>query len=295
MRATMNVNHSIFKSIALEKQYMAVYQAVLDLWKVSHEALDVSTRFGSTHINAAGAREKPALLLLPGFGANSSMWFPNIAALSSLFRVFAVDTNGQPGKSLTALSLTAANSAEWLAEVLDGLGLEKAHLAGISLGGWLALDFAIRKPGRTDRLVLIDPAAAFARMSPVWVWHSLLPVMIWPTRAGLVNYFRWMTRGFAVNPDWGELMLEGILNTWPQPPIRASAFTEQELRSVRVPVLVLIGGRSVIYDPHQALQRTRLIPGVMAEIIPNASHALNAEASGYVNLRMLDFLKESKR
>ena len=290
----MNANYSIFKTIDLEKQYMAVYQAILDLWNVPHEAVDVPTRFGTTHINAAGPRERPALLLLPGFGANSTMWFPNIAALSSQFRVYAVDTNGQPGKSLPDLSLTAANSAGWIAEVMDGLGLEKAALAGLSLGGWLSLNFAIRNPGRADRAVLIDPAASFAPMSPVWFLHSLFPFMIHPTRPGLIKYFDWMSRGYKVDPNWGELMLQGILNTRPQPPIRATAFSKRELRSVRVPVLVLIGGRSVIYDPRRALQRAQLIPGVQAEIVENASHTMNAEAADYVNARMLDFLKQKE-
>jgi pimeloyl-ACP methyl ester carboxylesterase len=284
---------SIFKTSVYEKQYMDIYERLLSLWTVPHEALDVVTRFGSTHINAAGGKQNPAILLLPGFGANSTMWFPNICELSQQYRVYAVDTNGQPGKSTVTQKLTAANSAGWITEVMDGLGLDKANLAGVSLGGWLALNFAIRYPGRTERVVLLDPAASFEKMSPAFIRHSLIPIMVWPNRAGLVKYFRWMTRGYVVNPNWGELMLQGILNTRPQPPIRATAFTDAELRSVSVPVLVLIGGRSVIYDPNRALQHAaQMIPGVKAEIVQDASHALNAEAAGYVNQRMLAFLKD---
>jgi pimeloyl-ACP methyl ester carboxylesterase len=289
-RDDMSGDNSIFKTPDLEKQFMQAYQAVLDLWPVPHEALDVSTRFGTTHINAAGSKQNPAMVLLPGFGANSTMWFPNIAALGSKFRVYAVDTNGQPGKSIPDQKLTASNSSAWISGLLDSLGLEKACLAGISLGGWLALDFAIHQPERTARVVLLDPAASFEKMSAAFLRHSFIPIMVHPTRTGLIRYFRWMTRGYLVNPKWGELMLAGILNTRPQPPIRATPFKEAELRSVKVPVLALIGGRSIIYNPERALQRAaQLIPDVQAEIIPDASHALNAEKAELVNAWILAF------
>jgi pimeloyl-ACP methyl ester carboxylesterase len=292
----MSINNSLFKTPDHEKQFMETYEAVLDFWSVSHEALEVTTSFGVTHINAAGAKEQPPMLLLPGFGANSTMWYPNIAELSAKFRCYAIDTNGQPGKSLPARSLTAANSAEWLAELLNGLGISKAILAGVSLGGWLALNFAIRNPERTERAILLDPAASFEKMSATFLWHSFMPVMVHPTRAGLVRYFGWMTRGYTVNEKWGELMLQGILNIRPQPPIRATAFSDSELRSVRVPVLVLIGERSLIYNPERACERAaRLIPGVKAEILPGASHALIAEKAEMVNAHILDFCQKVSR
>ncbi len=286
----MSAQTSIFKTPESEKQYLDIYEAVLAQWKVPVESLNVSTRFGSTHVNACGPREKPAMVLLPGFGANSTMWFPNVAALSSQFRVFAVDTNGQPGKSLPSQKLTASKSADWIAAVLDGQGLEKAHLVGVSLGGWLALNFAIRHPERVDRVVLLDPAASFSRMSAAFLWHSFMPIMVHPTRSGLIRYFRWMTRGYTVNEKWGELMLQGILNTRPQPPIRPVIFSDEDLRRLQAPTLLLIGERSVIYDPQRVYRRAmRLIPEVQAEIIPDASHALNAEKSEIVNERILRF------
>jgi pimeloyl-ACP methyl ester carboxylesterase len=291
----MSTDKSLFKTPDLAKQYLEVYDSVLGLWNVPHEDLEVRTSFGTTHINATGPKEKPALLLFPGFGANSTMWFPNVAALSSQFRVFALDTIGQPGKSIPEPGhpLLASNSFEWITEVLDCLGVATAHLAGVSLGGWLALNFAIHCSQRADRVIMLDPAASFSGMSAAFIWHSLIPFMIHPTRKGLVNYFRWMTRGYQVNEKWGELMILGILNTRPQPPVRATAFTDSELRSIQGPVMVLIGERSVIYDPQRTRQRaTRLIPHAQAEIIPEASHALIAEKSGMVNERFLKFLAE---
>jgi pimeloyl-ACP methyl ester carboxylesterase len=281
---------TIFKSFEAEKQYKAAYQTVLSLWPVPSEPIEIKTRFGTTHVNACGAQGNPAMVLIPGFGANSTMWFPNVAALSSQYRIFALDTPGQPGKSIPGLVINAFNSSEWIAEVLDELGLEKAHLAGVSLGGWLALNFAIHVPERVDHVVLLDPAASFSKMSTAFLLHSFMPIMVHPTRSGLIKYFRWMTQGYRVNPAWAELMLLGILNTRPQPPIRATLYTAAQLRSVQVPVLVLIGRRSVIYNPDLVQQRaSRLVRNVQAEIILDASHALNAEKSEIVNARILTF------
>jgi pimeloyl-ACP methyl ester carboxylesterase len=281
---------SIFKTGELEGQYLQLYQQVLQLWRVPFTPLDISTPYGVTHINAAGSPESPTMLLLPGFGANSTQWFPNVAALSSQFRVFAIDTNSQPGKSLPTQPLTPSNCADWLTKLLDGLGIEKAHLVGISLGGWLALQFTIQQPERVSRAVLLDPAASFEGMSFAFLRHSFIPFMVHPTRKGLVNYFTWMLRGYHVNEQWGELMIQGILNTRPQPPIRASVFSDAALQDLHVPMMLLIGEQSVIYNPQRVYQRARqLIPNIQAEIIPDASHALNAQAAQLVNEHILQF------
>jgi pimeloyl-ACP methyl ester carboxylesterase len=281
---------SIFKTAVLEEQYMQLYQEVLELWNTPCTALDISTSYGITHINVAGSQDSPAMLLLPGFGANSTQWFPNIAAFSSQFHVYAIDTNGQPGKSFPEQPLKTSNSADWIVALLDALGIDKAHLVGISLGGWLALRFAIQHPGRSNRVVLLDPAASFEGMSFAFLRHSFIPFMVHPTRQGLVNYFSWMLRGYHVNEKWGELMIQGILNTRPQPPIRATAFSDEELLGLNVPIMLLIGEQSVIYNPQRVHMRaTKLIRHIHAEIIPNASHALNAQAADLVNERIIQF------
>jgi pimeloyl-ACP methyl ester carboxylesterase len=282
--------NTIFKTPEYEEQYLELYETLLARWNVPTESSDIKTPFGITHVNTCGSSESPALILLPGFGANSTMWFPNITSLSSKFRVYAIDTNGQPGKSTPSRKLTALNSVNWLVEVLNILGLKKTHMMGISLGGWLTLNFALHQPERVERIVLLDPAASLEKVSGAFWRHSFVPIMVHPTRSGLIKYFRWMTQGYVVDPNWGELMLQGILNTRPQPPLRAVPFTDSELHSLKIPVLLLIGERSVIYNPQRAYQRAlQLIPNVQAEIVPEASHALNAEKAEFVNARVLEF------
>jgi pimeloyl-ACP methyl ester carboxylesterase len=106
----MPSDRSIFKTPEYERLYLELYDAILAQWNVPVEPLDIKTRFGSTHINIAGLKGSPPLLLLPGFGANSTTWFPNAAALSAHFRIYAVDTNGQPGRSVPEETLNPSNS-----------------------------------------------------------------------------------------------------------------------------------------------------------------------------------------
>jgi pimeloyl-ACP methyl ester carboxylesterase len=291
----MSDYQSIFKIPELETEYMATYEAVLSLWPLPHEPFDVVTGFGTTHINIAGPKDAPPLVLLPGFGSNSTMWFPNVGELGKNHRVYAVDTIGQPGKSIPSRNLSASNCNDWITEVLNELRIKKTAIAGISLGGWFAFNYTLHHPERVDRAILIDPAATIAKLSAAFFWHSLIPVMIHPTRSGLIKYFRWLTRGNIVNKDYGELMILGILNTRPQQPVRATFFKDEELRQVNVPVLLLIGEQSVIYNPRSALQRaTRLIPNIKAEIISGASHGLNMEQAEFVNEGILQFLSQEE-
>ena len=182
--------NTIFKTPEYEEQYLELYETLLARWNVPTESSDIKTPFGITHVNTCGSSESPALILLPGFGANSTMWFPNITSLSSKFRVYAIDTNGQPGKSTPSRKLTALNSVNWLVEVLNILGLKKTHMMGISLGGWLTLNFALHQPERVERIVLLDPAASLEKVSGAFWRHSFIPIIVHPTKPGLIKYFR---------------------------------------------------------------------------------------------------------
>ena len=101
----MSTQPSMFKTSEGQARYFAAYDATLALWPVSVESFDVPTRFGSTHVHTCGPQDAPPLLLLPGQAVSSTMWYPNIGALSHAYRVYAPDIIGDMGKSVrTALN-----------------------------------------------------------------------------------------------------------------------------------------------------------------------------------------------
>nr|BFE80953.1 hypothetical protein GCM10020093_035540 [Planobispora longispora] len=134
------------------------YRELLELWPVPAEHLRVPTRQGETFVVACGPPDAPPVVLLHGSGINSVMWAEATPAWSRHFRLYAVDMIGEPGLSAPSRPpLDSDAYALWLDDVLAGLGVERASFVGVSLGGWLAVDYATRRPGRAGRLALLCP------------------------------------------------------------------------------------------------------------------------------------------
>src|SRR5215208_8377380 len=91
--------NSVFKTPEGEAKSRLAYDAVLTLWPTSYEELEVSTCLGVTHILASGPVDAKPIILLHGQDSTATSWIHNIRELARNFRVFAVDTIGDMGKS----------------------------------------------------------------------------------------------------------------------------------------------------------------------------------------------------
>jgi pimeloyl-ACP methyl ester carboxylesterase len=277
-------------------RYLAAYEAVLALWPVAHEAIDIETSFGTTHVNVAGSPDSPPLLLLPGAQISSTIWYPNVEPLSRHFRVYAPDIVDQTGRSVPARKLTnPQENVEWLTEVLDALHLDRVPMIGHSNGCWQILNFAKAAPQRIERIVLLSPAPPFAQLR----WQMLLrllPVFISPTRRMFYWNFKWLTTT-PVNADQPhpliELFMIGAMAFKPQEtsmPAR-TLFTDAELSQINLPILLLTGDQERVANPHRVLERARrLLPNIEAHLIPNAGHLLPVDQPTIVNEHILKFL-----
>jgi pimeloyl-ACP methyl ester carboxylesterase len=291
---------SAFKTPEGEARFLAVYEAVMKLWPVPYEDVEVRGRFGTTHIIVSGPKEAPPLVLLHGYMATSAMWAPNIADFSRDYRVYVVDVMGQPSKSIPAEPVRSPDDyAVWLGETLDGLHLDRICLAGQSYGGWLALNFAIAAPGRVEKLVLLSPGGGFAPMVRQFSLRGML-MLFWPTRVTVNWFMRWL--GLVDRPG-GEVSVRPVLDLMYlglkhfRVPVETSRvmpvmFPEDRLRAMRVPTLLLIGEHEVICDPATALARARgLFPNVQGELVPESSHDMCFSQRRIVDARVLEFLK----
>jgi pimeloyl-ACP methyl ester carboxylesterase len=262
----------IYKTPAGEKAVMAVYDALLARWPVPHETLTIPTRYGDTFVIASGERASPPLVLLHGAGTNSSIWAGDVVEYSRQYRVYAVDLLGEPGRS--APNRPAWNSpayAEWLADVLDALPVDKATLAGISQGGWTALKFAAYQPERVERLVLIAPggvvpdrlsfilrAIAFTLLGERGIRRMVrLMFADQPVPAGVEDIIVLMMKHFKARV--------GVL------PI----FSDEELQRLTMPTLLLGGSQDAVRDMEKiAARMRRLLPHLAVTIVPGGGHAL---------------------
>ena len=122
--------------------------------------------------------------------------------------------------------------------------------------------------------------------------------MLFPRRSFITGFMKWMTvEGFVVNELFVDQFVLGMKNFRPRPHIRIlpTMFTDDELRQIKAPTLLLIGGKEVIYDPEVAVNRAKqLIPNIEAEVVPNASHGLPLEQAKLVNERILEFLTQEQ-
>jgi pimeloyl-ACP methyl ester carboxylesterase len=138
----------------LEERYR---QYLLD-WDVPHGEDLVPTRHGQTFVDTTGSAQAPPVVLLHGAGTNTTIWFDEARLWSVTRRVIIVDVIGEPGLSAESRPPLASDSyAEWLDDVLTYLEVSRPALVGASLGGWLAVDYAIRRPHAVERLALRAP------------------------------------------------------------------------------------------------------------------------------------------
>jgi pimeloyl-ACP methyl ester carboxylesterase len=292
----MPENISIFRSPEGEAQYHAAYEAVLKQWPVPYQELYIPTRFGDTHVIASGSKDAAPLALLHPSGGSATIWYRNIEPLSRHYRTYAIDTISEPNKSILARPIRPRHQrqdfADWMADLFDGLRVERADIVGNSFGGFLALNTAFYLPERIKKVVLISPAATFVPI-PAWYLHFVPANAIGPmigSKRILLSAYDWIWQDFPKEESVAQLRAITAITGRPRHWF-PTVFRDEELRKIRTPVLLLIGDHEVIYKPERAIERaTRLVAGLRAEIVPNANHIAEFTAPDFVNKQIMDFL-----
>ena len=279
----------IFTTPEGRAEYLAAYEAMFTLWKMPHNSIDVKTQYGSTHINVCGPEDGHPLVLLHGAGLSSTAWFTNVAELSDHHRVYAVDGIGDAGKSTADRPMeNRTDYAEWLKEVFDGLNIENVYLLGHSYGGWLTLNMALAYPDRLKKIVLLAPAASIYPMGFLTKLGLRLPLRIRPPARFVFKMIA--STGTEFEETFIHLM-EMVTRYCVPVLMFPTVYTDEELRQIEMPALLLIGAEEKIYNPKKAIDRAQqLMPDLTAEIIPNVGHTLNMEQPKTVNARILAFL-----
>jgi pimeloyl-ACP methyl ester carboxylesterase len=277
----------IYKSPSGGADILERYEQLLDQWPVNAERLRLPTAAGETFVVASGDPGAPPLLLLQGSGANAAMWLPAVARLSGEYRTYAVDLIGEPGLSAPGRPpFTSDAYARWLDDVLRGLGVSRTSILAVSLGGWVALDYAIRRPEAVERLALLTPAGLGRRRSGFLVKAALLSLF---GERGRRRVLGMVAGGQASSPTpydhmIGDLALLIFRHFRPRMgPI--PSFTADDLRRLDLPVLVVAGGRDVMLDSHDTARRVAEIPAATMRLLPEAGHLLPDQTAV-----VLDFL-----
>nr|WP_038516718.1 alpha/beta fold hydrolase [Streptomyces noursei] len=285
-----------YVSDTLRDRYFAACDAVYALGASSTAEGDVETSFGTTHVYRyepadPAARSRTPVVLVHGSGSCSAMWYPNTPALSAARPVYAIDTPGDPGRSVQRAPLhQPERAAEWLDETLAALGLDRVHLVGASYGGWLTVNQAHRRPGRLASVTLLDPGGLekVGLRFFAWIFVSLFatsaPKTLRPRLAA------WLEQPVLVVPELRAMIRAGVRAHRIRRP-SPLPLSDAELSTIRTPLYLVLGKRSLLVHAKRQLERVpRLIPGARAEILTGTGHGPQIDHADEVNRRMLRFM-----
>lgn len=266
---------TIYKSEAGARLLRERYLDVLETWPVPHEQVRVPTPDGETFVLVSGPAGAPALVLLHGSGSNSGEWAHRLPALVERFRVYAVDVIGEPGLSAeTRPPLGTDRYATWLDAVLDHFGVASAAFLTSSLGGWLALDYASRRPERVTALALRSPIGLGPMKKGFMVKAVLLALLGDRGRRKSVAGVLGEQGSSAVVEHQLLVSANYRYRTGPFP-----VFDDATLARLTMPVYAVAGAADVMVDSATTKRRLEaLAPDAVADLVPGTGHYLPGDA-----------------
>lgn len=295
----MTANQSIFKNETAKKAYFVAYDHSLSTWPVAYESKFVPTTFGDTHLLVSGPENGKPIVLLHGKSGSATMWRENIAALSREHRVFALDILGDLGKSSIIKKYSNRTEfANWLSQVLDGLDLQKTDMVGVSMGSYLIVNYALEKPERLNKIVLLSPAATFSSFKLNFTLVGLIVKLV-----GSEFLIKRMLRAFVGSDE----LLDNAINEQSilglkfetldkeKPYTLPERVPDADLKNLKVPALLALGENENINKdrPEAVIERAKeLVPNIQTTIVPGGYHSLNMTNPEQVNELILKFLSD---
>ncbi len=250
----------------------------------------------SVHHVVEGPALAPALVLVNSLGASLAMWEPQIDVLAEKLHVVRFDLRGHGRSPVPPGPYALADLGGDVVALLDELRLPRAHVAGLSLGGMVAMWLGIHAPERVDRLVLSSTSAALG------------PPEAWRERAALVRAHgtgavadavvsRWFTPGFAqARPRVVRRIREMVAATPAEGYASACAAVETmaieaDLPRIAAPTLVIAGADDPSTPPDHAARIAAAIPDARMAVIADAAHLANMQQPERFTRLLLDHLR----
>ncbi len=242
------------------------------------------------------------VLLIQGLGYPSEMWFLQIPYLSRYFRTITFDNRGVGRSDKPDEEYSIGLMASDAAELLHVLRIEKAHVIGVSMGGYIAQEIALKQPDVVDRLVLLattyggpeymemtkdlwNEAAAFKNLPPDEMIRKGMALAAAP---GFVHK----------HPDLIEssvrIRLKNLqpLYAFKRQAEAAFLFNNKErAHLIRHPTLILAGSEDRVMPIKLTLVLAKMIPNSTLTIYPDTGHLIFLERAQEINQAILQFLK----
>ncbi len=247
------------------------------------------------HYRIQGDAEAPAIILVHGFGASVHAWEPWVERLGARYRIISVDL---PGHGLTRAParyrFSAISNAQLIGELAQNLNVQRFILVGHSMGGAVAVRFALREPEKLDALVLVAPAAwprGESTGRPPFVFRLLSN----PLGRAIVRHINprlFAERGLASAYNDPDMVQEGVIDRYvdlarapghrallssgrdnAEIPLRAEDFAD-----IAVATLVMHGEGDRIISVEDSRALAAALPSARLVVYPDVGHLPMEEA-----------------
>jgi pimeloyl-ACP methyl ester carboxylesterase len=242
------------------------------------------------------------VVLIHGYPFNRTLWNEQVAALSTSYRVIAPDLRGFGESDASDGTATMNRMAQDAALLLNHLGVTRATIAGLSMGGYVALAFYKQFPSRVRTLVLADTRAQADTEEAKQTRAQHAEKALTEGMAGIADIMlpKLLTpETVSKRPEVVKRVRDMMLKTKPEgaaAALRGMAEREDQtelLPQISVPTLILVGAEDAITSRGDSETMHHAIAGSRLVVLENAGHVSNLERTEQFNQALLDFQKES--
>lgn len=270
------------------------------LLRSGHRTRHVATPAGPMHVyDARGRGSLPTTVMLHGIGSNATSFAPMLRYFQRRTRrIVALEYPGHGFSGQASGRLTPDALFDAVSHALDEVLEEPAVLFGNSLGGAVALHYAIARPSRVRALVLVSPAGARLTDDEM---RTLVESFSMRTRGDALKF---LARIYHRVPRWWPLLAHELLDVLGKPAVREILETAtvdhaplaSELRALTMPILFLWGSSERLF-PESALDyfRENLPPHAIIERPDGCGHSPHLEKPRLLMERIDRFLRELPR
>ena len=248
------------------------------------------------HHVVSGREDAPVVVLSSSMGADLRMWDGIVDALSEHFRVVRYDTRGHGQSPVPDGPYSMDDLADDVVALLDSLGVAKAHVVGLSLGGMTAMRLAARNPERVDRLVVLCTGA---RLEPSSAWHDRAATVRAKGTPAVAEAVvaRWFTPEFLEkNPDV-KAACEDIVGATPAEgyasccEVIAGMDLRDDLAGITAPTLAIAGADDPATPPPYLEEIANGVQDGRLLVVPEAAHLAAAQQPGTITPAIIEHLQ----
>ncbi len=259
---------------------------------MSHQEIRVG-RYNASYFVGGGGRP---LVIIHGGGEGASVWLDSAAGLARHYRVYLPDLPGYGDSQPISDQFHLSQYVEFVGGFVESLGLERFYLVGHSIGGSIALNYALKHPEKVEKLVLVSSLGLGAKVG-LWVRLVSLPALAKPLSRSLHVLMRAL--GWVVKRVFASIFIN------PLPPVkidmgryiaslRRQPHLSASLYDLKMPTLLVWGAKDNIVPVSAAYKAARLIPDCRLQVFEDCGHSVYRQSRHEFSQTLFKFLGQGQ-